>query len=104
MYDIILCKKGLAKRFLSANLMSSFNEVLTPIKLLAPLGLDPYGTPPKYDWSDASAIVMLIYLVDNYIPDIYSAAHQYALCIYNNITYHEKSVKFICGYLQRTGI
>ena len=97
-----LTQPGLIKRILDTTKMSTCNTKMTPTKVVAPLGTDPNGQPPKREWNYATVVGMLLFLASHSRPDISFAVHQCARFTHCTKASHEEAVLRICRYLKGT--
>ena len=95
---------GLIHKVLEYTGMDNCNDLSTPTKVEAPLGIDANGYEAKRDCPNSYYyfIGMMLYLESNTRPDIPFAFHQCDRFTHKTKASHEIAVKIICRYLQGT--
>ena len=104
MVYLIFCQTVLIRKVLKSTGIEDCNELPTPTKVEAPLGIDVNGSEAKIyrPNSYASFIGMMLYLASNTRPDISFAVHQCARFTHNTKVSHDTAVKRIFRCTQGT--
>ena len=83
---------------LGATGMIDCNGKSIPTNVLVPFGSYDNVKPPKIEWKYASVVGFILYLADNYRPDISFSVHQCDIFMYDMGESHEEVVLgiFMC--------